>query len=348
MVRSFRATLQNWLEVTLQADLYLAGSAGNARGLTTRPLPEGLPERIAALPAVSSVSTYRRVEIPSPSGPLQLHAVSLAPEAFRIFRFKSGDAAEIWPAFARGEGVIVSEPFAYRLGLERGDPLELATDSGPLELPILGIHYDYASDRGVVLIARAAYEKHFRDRAVMSLGVFLKPGADPAAARAAIETLVAGNDALVLLSNRDLRQTSIAIFDRTFAITRVLRLLAVLVAFLGIVSALLALQLERAKELATLRALGLTPRQLFAEVMLETGVLGTIAGLLALPLGGLLASLLVHVINQRSFGWTLELTIPPVSLFEALALALTAALLSGLYPGWKMATTSPAKALREE
>jgi putative ABC transport system permease protein len=348
MVRSFRATLQNWLEVTLQADLYLAGSSGNARGLTTRPLAEGLGERIAALPGVSSVSTYRRVEVPSPRGPVQLHALLLAPEAFRIFRFKSGDAGEIWPAFAAGEGVIVSEPFAYRLGLERGDQLELSTDSGPLALPILGIHYDYASDRGVVLLARAAYEKHFRDRAVMSLGVFLKNGAEAAAVRGAIENLVAGYDGTVLLSNRDLRQTSIAIFDRTFAITRVLRLLAVAVAFLGIVSALLALQLERAKELATLRALGLTPRQLFGEVMLETGVLGAIAGLLALPLGALLASLLVHVINRRSFGWTLELSLPPASLLEALALALSAALLSGLYPGWKMAGTLPAKALREE
>ncbi len=139
-----------------------------------------------------------------------------------------------------------------------------------------------------------------------------------------------------------------AIFDRTFAITRVLRLLAVLVAFLGIVSALLALQLERGKEVATLRAIGLTPRELFAEVMLETGLLGLISGILALPLGALLASLLVHVINSRSFGWSLELSIPPASLLEALLLALAAALLSGLYPGWRMAKASPAKALREE
>jgi putative ABC transport system permease protein len=139
-----------------------------------------------------------------------------------------------------------------------------------------------------------------------------------------------------------------AIFDRTFAITRVLRLLALLVAFLGIVSALLALQLERAKEMATLRAIGLTPREVFAEVLLETGLLGAISGLLALPLGALLASLLVHVINKRSFGWSLELAIAPESLLAALALAIGAALVSGLYPAWRMARAAPARALREE
>jgi putative ABC transport system permease protein len=348
MVRSFRATLQNWLEVTLQADLYLAGSSGNARGLTNRPLPDGLAEKIAVLPGVSSVSTYRRVEVGSPRGPVQLHAVSLAPEAFRIFRFKDGDAGEIWPSFAAGQGVIVSEPFAFRLGLRRGDRVELAADDGPLALPILGIHYDYASDRGVVLLARSAYEKHFRDRAVMSLGVFLEKAADRAASRAAVERLLPAQDGFLLHSNADLRRISLAIFDRTFAITRVLRLLAMLVAFLGIVSALLALQLERAKEVATLRALGLTPRQLFGEVMLETGLLGAIAGLLALPLGALLAALLVQVINKRSFGWTLDLSFPPESLLAALALAVSAALLSGLYPAWKMSRTPPARALREE
>lgn len=349
MVRSFRSTLLNWLEVTVQADLYLAGGGGgNSRGLAQRPLPAGLPERLATLPGVASVSTTRRVEVASPLGPVTLNAVAMAPEAFRVYRFAAGEAATIWPAFAAGEGVIVSEPFAFRHHLGRGDLVELAADDGPLRLPVLGIHYDYASDRGVVLLARPAYERHFRDREVQALGLFLEPGARLAAVRAAAEKLVADEPGVTLVANAELRANAVAIFDRTFAITRVLRLMAVLVAFLGIVSALLALQLERGKEVATLRAIGLLPGELFAEVLLETGLLGAIAGLLALPLGSLLAALLVHVINKRSFGWSLELALPPAALMAALALAIGAALVSGLYPGWRMARESPARALREE
>ena len=138
------------------------------------------------------------------------------------------------------------------------------------------------------------------------------------------------------------------IFDRSFAITEVLRLLAALVAFVGIVSALMALQLERTRELGVLRAIGVTPRQLWRLVMVETGLMGLIAGLLALPVGTATAALLILVLNQRSFGWSMDLQISPEILLQGLALAIAAALLAGVYPALKMARTSPAEALRTE
>jgi putative ABC transport system permease protein len=124
--------------------------------------------------------------------------------------------------------------------------------------------------------------------------------------------------------------------------------LAIGVAFIGVLSALLALQLERAREHATLRALGVTPRQLGGLVSLECTLMGLVAGLLALPLGWLMAQLLIHVINKRSFGWSMQSLLPPGVLGEAVLLATAAALLAGLYPAWRLARAAPATALREE
>jgi len=153
---------------------------------------------------------------------------------------------------------------------------------------------------------------------------------------------------VIIRSNQGLREASLEVFDRTFTVTVVLRLLAVLVAFVGVLSALMALQLERSRELAVLRANGMTPRQLWQYVTSQTGVMGLMAGLLAVPLGLILATVLVYVINRRSFGWTLQFNITPEILLQAVALALVAALLAGLYPSYKMAQANPADALREE
>jgi putative ABC transport system permease protein len=120
------------------------------------------------------------------------------------------------------------------------------------------------------------------------------------------------------------------------------------VAFVGVLAALLALQLERTRQLGVYRALGLLPRQLRAMVMLETSLLGLLAGLLALPAGVALAAAMVFVINRRSFGWTMDFEVLPGQLVGAVALAVVAAALAGLYPAWRMAATSPAQALREE
>ena len=197
-------------------------------------------------------------------------------------------------------------------------------------------------------MARALYERHFDDRGVSGVALYGAPGASAATLVERVQTRVGGAQVLDVRANRTLRETSLAIFDRTFTITQVLRLLTVGIAFVGVLSALMALQLERAREFAVMRATGLTPRQVWGLVSLQTGLLGLLAGLYAVPLGVALAVILVRVINQRSFGWTLELALSPSLLLQAVALAFTAALLAGLYPAWRMARTSPALALREE
>jgi putative ABC transport system permease protein len=154
---------------------------------------------------------------------------------------------------------------------------------------------------------------------------------------------------LVLIrSNRALKSASLEVFDRTFAITGVLRLLAFIVAFIGVLSALMALQLERSRELGVLRATGLTPGQIWQLVTFQTGLMGLVAGLLAVPAGLLLAVVMIFVVNKRSFGWTLQLEMGPGILVQAVLLALIGALLAGVYPSWRMSRTPPALALREE
>jgi len=153
---------------------------------------------------------------------------------------------------------------------------------------------------------------------------------------------------LFVRPNQVLRAEVMDVFDRTFAITQALQLLATLVAFIGVLSALLSLELERQRELGILRAVGLTVRQLWGLVMLETGLLGTVAGVLAIPTGYVLSLILVYIINRRSFGWTLQMQILPEPFLQALVLSVMAALLAGIYPAWRMSRMATAEAMRFE
>jgi putative ABC transport system permease protein len=141
---------------------------------------------------------------------------------------------------------------------------------------------------------------------------------------------------------------TLAIFDRTFAITHVLRILALVVAFVGVFSAMLALQLQRLRDYAILRAGGMTLGEVARLIVLQTLVMGTLAGLLALPLGLLMSDVLIDVINMRSFGWSMLHSMPPSVLVEAVLLAVVAAVLAGLYPARRVAAVHPAEALRGE
>jgi len=116
----------------------------------------------------------------------------------------------------------------------------------------------------------------------------------------------------------------------------------------GTLSALLAMQLERMREYALLRATGMTVQEVAAMIGIQTVVLGVLAGLFAMPLGLLISEVLIDVINRRSFGWSMLYSLPMSVLLEALMLATVAALLAGIYPALRVAAVSPAQALRDQ
>jgi len=347
MIQSFRGTLTRWLDGTLRADVYVSLPGPTASRAAGTLWPD-LIEDFVAHPDVAGHSTYRGMDVVRGGDAFRLVALDLDTRGEAAFDFLDGTRDEIMRRFRAGEGVIASEPYAYGRDLQRGDSVSLSTLRGPRTLPILGVFSDYGSEQGTLMMARGLYDRFFDDPGVTSLGLFLVDGAD--SGRVVDELLSGLTDGRVVLArtNDSLRAASIEVFDRTFRVTAVLRLLAFVVAFVGVLSALAALQLERGRELGLLRASGMTPGQLGRLVVTQTGLIGLAAGVLAVPMGLALSWVMIFVVNKRSFGWTLDMQVGPGVLAQAVGLALVAALLAGVYPAWRMARTSPALALRGE
>ena len=347
MVQSFRQTVVRWLESSLHADVYIAPPSLIARRSDST-LDPALVQRLASAPDIARVNTYRGLQVETHLGLTQLVAIDLAERSYAAFTFIAGEPQAIWPVFQNEAAVIISEPYAYRHTLGLNDALQLRTDRGEHAFRVVGIFTDYGSDQGIVMMSRHTYDQWWQDSRVSSLGVYAEPNTDVDRLVESLRRLVGAEHDILIRSNRTLLQASLEIFDRTFTITTVLHLLTMVVAFIGVLSALMALQLERARELGVLRATGYTPGQVWGLMTSQTGLMGLIAGLLAVPVGIGLALILVLVINRRSFGWTLQIEIAPEILVQAIAMAVIAGLLAGLYPALRMARTSPALALRNE
>ncbi len=349
MIASFRHSVELWLQQSVAGDVYIS-VPGRASARAGPALPESLLNELRQLPGVAEAGRSRMLRVQTEFGSLRLLAVEAATHEAQTPRLPllqalPGAARD----FGRGAGLLISEPLAYHQGLAPGDPLRLLTDSGPLTLPVLGVFADYTSSQGLIALHWHLFQQLWADTGASGLMLLRTPDTAQQALLAAVHAVAAEYPGQwQVRSSAEIRAESLAMFDRTFVVTRVLRLLVVLVAFVGVLSALLSLQLERRRELATLRALGMTPGEVAALVLAQTALLGLIAGVLALPLGLGMSQLLVEVINRRAFGWSLQLLWPPSVLPEALALALLAALLAGLYPAWRAAAVAPARSLREE
>lgn len=347
MVGSFRNTVVVWLEASLQADIYVS-PPGLAANRVDAALDPQVIDIIATTPGVERAVRLSNTQARSGERIVNVIGVELDERGRNAYTLVSGSREESWRALQAG-GVLVSEPLAYRFGIPpSGGTVELETDAGPRMFPVAGIYYDYSSDQGVVIMPLDRFRTLWSDDRVSSMSLTVEPGRDVDSVIEELRSRVSQRQEVVVQSNRGLREGTLEIFDRTFAITSVLQLLATAIAFVGVLSALMALQLERGRELGVMRATGLTPRQLWGVVLGQTGLMGFTAGLLALPVGVLVAFVLVYVINRRSFGWTLRIEYPPQIFIQAMLLALLAALLAGIYPAFRMARTAPALAIREE
>lgn len=345
MVASFRESLREWLARTMRADVYVS-APGPGFSRPERRLDPRVIAAIRAVPGVAQVSAGRVVSVGSPHGPVTVDAVSLAPQGYAGIDVIAG-GAQVWPAFARG-AVLIAEPLAWRLKLHPGERLALETAHGQRSFEIAGIYREYGDGRGAVIIERAVYRSAWDDDGLTSLGLYLAPGVTPARIVPALRAAAGARQALLIVSNADVRALSMSIFDQTFAITRVLNWLAAGVAAIGLASSLLAWQLERSRELATLRSLGLAPRGAAVLIETQTIFMGLVALAAALPAGLLAAQWLVTVINRRAFGWQIDFHLSGAELTDALVLALAAALVGGLYPAWRSARIAIAAEIREE
>ncbi len=348
MVGSFRETVWLWMNDQLKADFYLrpAGSSASDRHPT---LGADLAGAVERLPGVAAVDRFRAYPISYQGMPATL----AGGETSRIqnsasTRFLPGENREaILSKLPTGDYAVVSEPFANKHNVRPGSTIDLPLAGAIRKFKILGIYYDYSTERGFVVLDRRTLLKYLPDPAASNLAVYLKPGADPNAVRSSIDRVIGGR-AVMVSSNSRLRRGAIEVFDRTFRITYALEAVAVIVAVVGIAGALLAMVIDRRREFALLRFLGGAQSQIRKIILCEAGILGLLANAIGLVLGTLLSLILIFVINKQSFGWTIQFHWPFLVLLAALTGVYLATVLAGLYPARMATRMNPIEVIHEE
>ena len=346
MVGSFRFTVDTWMNQILHGDVYVSVPGATV----SQPLQAIDPQVIDILnngQGVARVDLLQNAIVDSPAGPIQISANNNPNDGLeQIYMASDYPPGEIWQAVEEG-AVLVSEPLAARLDLPlHNGELSLYTKDGLRNFPIAGIYYDYASSQGNAILSLENYRQYWGDDQVAAAAIIVDPGEDVETIVDALKIQLAPIQSLLVRPNQVLRDDALEVFDRTFAITSALQLMTTFVAFVGVLSAMMSLQLDKQRQLGILKAIGLSNRQLWRLTILETGLMGAVAGLLSMPTGYVLALILVFIINRRSFGWTLQMQVTLEPFIQAFVIALLAAILAGLYPAIRITRRNTAEVIR--
>ena len=351
MVRSFRDTVAGWVNTTITADMYVTVAGGFASSAGPG-LPPDVVQYVRTLPQVRLADTIRGTTVTLKGQQVRLAASEMPALATgdRPMQFlqtaRGAQAART--DFVTGKALLVSERFKNLVGPGAGGTMTVDTPRGPRTYPIAGVFADYTPDQCMVYLPKALYVRDWGDRAVDGVGLYVRKGTNINTLRDSIERHFADRYTLTLVPNGELRQSVFETFDQTFQVTYALQFIAVLVAGIGVFDTLLALLLERGREIAALRAIGASRAQILRGTLWEFSLIGILAWGVGILSGGALAAQLIYVINRQFFGWSIAPSLPLAPLLSALALALGAALVAGGLPALRAASRPLADALQQE
>ena len=330
MVSSFRYTFTGWLDQRLASELYVsADSEAQAEELRSF-----LADRAEA------VLPIRSLEIEIGGSPVFVYGI-VDHATYRNHWPLLESLEDVWDRVAAGEGALINEQMFRRGGYRLGD--RIAITPGWAQ-DIVGVYSDYGNPTGQMIVQHDRLMASFPDIAKLRHAVRVPPQDAEALAGALVGEfgLPPGN----ILNQADLKRFSLQVFDRTFLVTGALNIFTLGIAAFAIFANLLTLSSMRLMQLAPVWAVGTTRAALARLEMLRTLALAVLTWLLAVPVGLLLAWVLLAVVNVEAFGWRLPMRIFPVEWLRLLVMAVAAAGLAATIPVWRLARTQPANFLK--
>jgi putative ABC transport system permease protein len=345
MVHSFRDSFDRWLLRLLPADLQLrAAPRSDAASLA----PD-LQPRLAALPGVMRIE-FRRTQ--------SIYLGGEHPAVTLIARdIDPAHAAATLPLVARLPTDVVvpalppawiSEAVRDLYGYRPGQLLQLPLAGRQQNFYVAGVWRDYVRSSGAVVIERSTYIEATGDHAASEASIWRNASSDQAALSAAIRATLGTAVGFELISSPELRDQSLAAFDRAFVVTYALEAAAVLLGLLGVSVAASATALSRRAQFGMLRHVGMLRRQVQWMFAGEGLALSSIAVLYGLLLGGVLSLVLVYVVNRQSFHWSIDLSVPWLQLAALSTGLIVASALTALWSGRAALSGDPIRAVRED
>jgi putative ABC transport system permease protein len=344
MVSSFRSSLEAWLDRMLPADLYLRAARF---GETAFFSPEE-QARIAATPGIERAAFIRsqnllltpeRPPVTLLAGPVEaadpekMLALTSPPIALR-----PGDPPPVW----------VSEVAADLYGMRVGERVRLPLGAEPLTYTVAGIWRDYARQNGAIAMNRDLYIQVTGDRLVNDVALWLAPGAVVMDVQRSVLERLLDAPAVEIATTREVRDISLAMFDRTFAITYALEIAAILIGLFGVSVSFSAQALARRREFGVLRHIGMSRREIGAMLGCEGGLIAVLGILMGLLTGWVVGLILIHVVNRQSFHWSMELHLPWLPLALLAVLVIAAAVVTAVWSGRAAMSGDVVRAVRED
>jgi putative ABC transport system permease protein len=344
LIFSFRISLKAWIEKNISSDVYIKPSSCTTN-YCFYPMSEDIIDAIRKMPEVAGVDKFRALK-------LELFGKKVI-AGFADIRIKRAYSKkryhdeEYEATLKEMEGhqpvAGISDYLSIQYGLSEGDTIELSTPKGVKPFIINDVFSSYSTTSGFIYIDRKWLNHYWGLDDATQVSIYVKEGVD-------IETFISSLKhnllpvyALEIMNNQELRDKIMDIFNKSFAITYAIEFISIIVSLIGVINTLLALVLEKKREISIVRYLGGSWRQIKQTLILSAGIVGASGILLGISMGLLMSSIFIHTVNKVSFGWKIVFEVPLVSLTALMGVLFLTTIFAGYLPSRVARNIDPGK-----
>ena len=345
MVASFRVSVDDWLGQVLSADLYVRSAAAGETG-AMKPAEQQQLRRLSGVQRVDFLRTLpltldsRRPAVMLIARPIDITAPERTLPLTEDVVTAGSLATDVMP-------IWISEAMVDLYHYHVGQQVQLPLGSGLQHFTVAGVWRDYARQSGAVQIRLSDYQRLTGDVDINDAALTLQPDVTTTSVMAAIRALPAGKT-VEISDPREIRAISLRIFDRSFAVTYLLELVAIVIGLFGVAATFSAQTFARIKEFGMLRHIGVTRRQVLLMLATEGSLLTALGIVVGFALGWVISLVLIFIVNPQSFHWTMRLHMPWVMLASVAALLLVSSAATALLAGAKAVAVDAVRAVRED
>jgi putative ABC transport system permease protein len=345
---SVKTAMNKWIDSTLNPDLFVYAS-NSITALQNFQFPGSMAADLKSIPGIRQVDSVRVIQVPLERGMPQLMSIEIDQWLERARPLMDeGRVEELLPVMAGRNGLLISSNVARLHNLHKGSRIQLDTPTGRHEFDVVGVHVDYTSDAGQLVIDRATYKRLWRDDRVDTFDVMLHPNVDPEAVRREIQRRLASSHNAFVLTNGDVRREIMRLVDQFLSVQYAQILIAVVVAVLGILNSLLVSITERKKEIGILRSLGSERWQVRKAIMLEAVCISAVAIVLGIAAGSVLGYYAVTRFGAAFNGWIFPYYFPWAAALGIVPGVVAVALIGAWYPSTQAVKIQVVEALAYE
>ncbi|HUI44468.1 MAG TPA: FtsX-like permease family protein [Nitrospirota bacterium] len=331
-VHSLKTSFIDWIDTYIIADVYVK-PASCASNFCFSPLADKIVKTVETIPGVEHVGRYRALQLDL----LGQKVVAGFGNSELLWKYRpriSPEEKGRIQRLARYREISISDYLKVKYGLKQGDVIHLQTPKGKIAFTINNASISYSTMSGFIYTDRRWLKEYWGLDDATQLSVYLAKGQSVAKFKQQLDHSLGNTYALDVTDNDELRQAVLRIFDKSFALTYSIELIAIVISLIGVVNALLILVFERKREISVLRYLGATWQQIRQVMVVSAGIIGFAGIALGFLMGAVISIVITHVINRISFGWEVSVRMPLPTVFLFMTLLLVTTLSAGLVPSY--------------